>query len=498
MSPDELERLRAPGTIEGLGIPLGLAEDLFMRRVLTERTTTIGEASQLLCISHGVGVELAQSLREKTLIEYLGATGRDYRIQLTEMGHRTTTQRMGSGRHVSAMPIPLNYYRTVVEAQVSDLLVDRETIAAAFADLVVDDQILDQIGPAFLSGGAIFLYGPAGTGKTSLAERLNRVFDDPVLIPRYVETDGQIISVYDPALHHAIDIQPPGIDPRWVVCERPLIIVGGELDMGMLDLRYDRISGVNAAPIQMLANNGVLVVDDFGRQAIRPEEVLNRWIVPLSRGIDYLKANTGSKFTVPFALKLVISTNLDPNSLGDDAFLRRLRNKVFVGPVTDEAFTEVLYQSVERFDLDLTEDAADHLCAVAREHIGELRPYLAVDFCELTLAICDYEQCERVLDPDMIDRVADLYFVQSEAADMSDRQLGQLGPLGQLDQLAMWRLASQGPQRPPSPWDSYDVANFQYGDPLAGLDALAATQSVDGGRSVDDVLAAIEAGNYQG
>ena len=480
MSADDFERLKAPTTLDGLGIPLGLAEDLFMRRVLTDRTTSIGEASSLLCISHGVGVELAESLREKAQIEYLGASGRDYRIQLTELGHRTTTQRMSSGRHIGAMPIPLSFYQTVVEAQTSELLVDREMMAAAFSDLVVDEQILDQIGPAFISGGAIFLYGPAGTGKTSLAERLNRVFDDPVLIPRYVETDGQIISVYDPALHKALDEQPAGIDPRWVVCERPLIIVGGELDMGMLDLRYDRVSGINTAPIQMLANNGVLVVDDFGRQAIRPEEVLNRWIVPLSRGIDYLKANTGSKFTVPFELKLVISTNLDPNSLGDDAFLRRLRNKVFIGPITEDAFTQILYEVVDQFDMSITEDAARHLCAVSRQHIGELRPYLAVDFCQLTISICDYEQCERILDADMIDRVAELYFVQNEASDMSDRKL------------EVWRLPSAGTGINEG-WD-YDPGRFNYGDPLAGLDALAATQSIDGGQTVDDVLAAVEAG----
>ena len=437
-----------------------------MRRLLTDRMSTIGEVSQLLCISHGVGVQLAESLREKALVEYLGATGRDYRIQLTELGHRTTTQRMSSGHHVGPMPIPVAFYHQVVEAQRSEMSLDREKIRAAFADLVIEDEILDQIGPAFVSGGAIFLYGPAGTGKTSLAERLNRVFDDPVLIPRYVEIDGQIVSVYDPSLHQAVE-QEAEVDPRWVLCERPLIIVGGELDLSMLDLRYDRVSGVNAAPIQMLANNGVLVVDDFGRQAIRPDEVLNRWIVPLSRGIDYLKANTGTKFTVPFELKLVISTNLDPNSLGDDAFLRRLRNKVFIGPISREAFAQVLLMTAESFEVALTEDAFDYLCEISYQHIGELRPYLAVDFCQLTTAVCDYEQCQRILDMDMIDRVADLYFVQEEAHDMSERPV------------QTWAVPTPRPERRQE-WDAYRVEGLHYDNPLDGLDALAATQSVDG------------------
>ncbi|MCP5032240.1 MAG: AAA family ATPase [Actinomycetia bacterium] len=478
-APDLVDGIRPPRSLETLGIPVGLAEDLFMRRVLTERLTTIGETSRLLCISHGVGIQLAESLREKALVEYLGATGRDYRIQLTELGHRTTTQRMTSGRHVGAMPIPVAFYHRVVEAQRSEVELDRETIRAAFADLIIDDEVLDQIGPAFISGGAIFLYGPAGTGKTSLAERLNRVFDDPVLIPRYVEIDGQIVSVYDPSLHHAVE-QVPQIDPRWVLCERPLIIVGGELDLTMLDLRYDRVSGVNAAPIQMLANNGVLVVDDFGRQTIRPEELLNRWIVPLSRGIDYLKANTGTKFTVPFELKLVISTNLDPDSLGDDAFLRRLRNKVFIGPISENAFTQILIGAAASLQVGLTEDAIKHLCHIAHQHIGELRPYLAVDFCELTTAVCDYERWARVLDVDMVDRVADLYFVQDQAHEMSGRQV------------QTWNLP---PSRPDTrrEWDAYEIGGLHYDDPLAGLDALAATQSIDGVTSADEAHAALQA-----
>ena len=483
LAPDEIDSVRPPSTVKDLGVPVGLAEDLLMRRVLTERTTTIGQASALLCVSHGVGLELTEALREKAQIEYLGATGRDYRIQLTELGHRTTSQRMSNGRHVGAMPVPLSLYRRVVNAQRSQVKLDRETMRAAFSDLVLQDSLLDQIGPAFVSGGAIFLYGPAGTGKTSLAERMNRIFDDPVLIPHFVEIDGQVISVFDPSVHHPLEEQSPQVDRRWVLCERPLIIVGGELDLGMLDLRYDRISGISSAPIQMAANNGILVVDDFGRQAIRPEEILNRWIVPLSRGIDYLKANNGTKFTVPFELKLVISTNLDPNSLGDDAFLRRLRNKVFIGPVSEDDFAKILNAAVDSHGIKLTADATEHLCEVARQQIGELRPYLATDFCQLTTAICDYERCERVLDAEMIDRVADLYFVQREAQEMRSPQL---------DIWSMPQAATLAGTESSRHWSEYEIAGIYHDDPLAGLDALAATQSVEGQAPVEGVPAALQ------
>ncbi|MEZ5412653.1 MAG: hypothetical protein R2761_31760, partial [Acidimicrobiales bacterium] len=336
--PPGPDLVRAPARAVDLGIPLGVAEDLFMRRVLADRITTLSDVARALCVTHAVADELGSGLRDKALLEYLGASGRDYRVQLTERGAQTTQQRMATGRHVGPMPVPLRVYDLVVREQRSIEPVDRRRIRNAFEDMYVEPELLDQLGPAFVNGGAVFLYGPAGTGKTSLAERMNRVFGDPVLIPRYVEVDSQIVTVYDPALHTAVDDPPAGLDPRWVLCERPLILVGGELDLGMLDLRYDRLSGVSVAPISMQANNGILVIDDFGRQGFRPDEILNRWIVPMSRGIDFLKAATGTKFTVPFEARLVFSTNLEPTSLGDEAFLRRLRNKVYIGPISDDGF----------------------------------------------------------------------------------------------------------------------------------------------------------------
>ena len=325
----------------------------------------------------------------------------------------------------------------------------------------------------------------AGTGKTSLAERLNRIQQDPVYVPHYVETDGQIFSIYDPALHNAIEDQPENIDQRWVLCERPLIVVGGELDLSMLDLQYDRVSGISVAPIQVLANNGILVVDDFGRQGFRPDQILNRWIVPLSRGVDYLKAHSGTKFTVPFAVKLVISTNLDPKSLGDDAFLRRLRNKVYVGPVGDEAFGWIVEDAAEAAGIALDHGAIDQLIMVARREIGELRPYLAVDFCQLTVAVSDYEGHARFLDQDMIERVAELYFVQSETDRLSagDLDAWRLTPGGALHDNM---IGTQG-------YPDYEIGGMIGDDLLAGLEALAATQSVDGTEPTDDIPAALQA-----
>jgi len=444
-----------------------------MRRVLTERITTIWDASQQLGVSHTVGAELAASLKQKAHLEYLGAIGRDYRVRLTELGHQTTTQRMSSGRHVASMPISLKLYHRVVEAQQSTVHPDRATMRAAFADLVVGDHVLDQIGPAFIGEGAMFLYGPAGTGKTSLAERMNRIATDAVLIPHFVEVDGQVISVFDPSLHRPVLDAPASVDQRWVLCHRPLVTVGGELDLSMLDLRFDRISGLSTAPIQMASNNGILVVDDFGRQAVRPEELLNRWIVPLTQGIDYLKSSTGAKFTVPFEVKLVISTNLDPNSLGDDAFLRRLPNKVFIGPVDDHAFDQIFDRAAADHGVKASDEALSHLREVTRTQIGELRPYVAVDFCRLTTAVCQYEKTANVLDPEVVDRVAALYFVQSEAEAMSERALN------------VWDQGLATPKA--DQHGGYEIGALFHDDPLAGLEALAKTLSVDGAWSVEGV-----------
>ena len=404
--------LSAPSSVAALGIPEGLAEDLFMRRILADRMTTIGRAADTLKVSHAVGDELAESLRQKNLLEYHGLDGRDYRVSLTEAGQRTTTDRLRMGSHVSTMPVPVVDYRRIVEAQRAQVQVTREITKQAFADMVVEDNLLDQIGPAFLGDGAIFLYGPPGTGKTSLAERMARFYGDAVVIPRVLEVEGQLISVFDPAVHDPIDQQPPQLDPRFVLCRRPLVMVGGELTMPMMDLNFDPLSGMSTAPIQLLANNGILVLDDFGRQTATPDEILNRWIVPLSRGIDFLRPHSGNKFTVPFEVKLVISTNLDPYKLGDDAFLRRLRNKVYVGACSEPAFNWILVRAADRMGMEITQAAAAHMVELTKSHLGELRPYVAHDLCELALGLCEYDGLSHQLNPRLLDRAAAVYFVQ--------------------------------------------------------------------------------------
>ncbi len=413
MRPEETRpNFNTPVKIEDLGVPSGLVEELFARRLSVEKTSTIGAVSKRIHVSQTIGQQIAESLRGKKQLEYLGAEGRDYRIALTESGERRTNEAMRTASYVVPVPVPLEDYRFAVESQAVDVSLDREAIKAHLSDLVVSDEMIDQLGPAFLSRGAMFLYGPPGTGKTSLAERLGRFANDDILIPRIIEVDSQLISIFDPALHHENPVQPPGLDPRWVVCKRPVIIVGGELQMDSLDLQHDSLSGLHTAPLQMLANNGLLVVDDFGRQTAKPEQILNRWILPLSTGVDYLRGRSGTKFTVPFRLKLVVSTNLEPTDLGDDAFLRRLQNKIFVGAMDEEGFSWSLARAADRLGIRITSETASYIATISRKYLGELRPYIAVDFCEIASCILDYDQSEPVLTPEIIDRVAATYFVR--------------------------------------------------------------------------------------
>lgn len=411
--PSATSQRRAPVNMEELGVPRSLVEDLFMRRLVLERVSTVSGIAEALGISASIGRDVADDLRDRHVIEYQGLEGRDYRAALTEVGNRVALDRMHTSTYASTVPVSLQDYTSTVLRQRAASVVNRESIRAAFSDLVIEDHVLDQLGPAFMNEGAIFLYGPPGTGKTSLAERLIRIHRDAILVPWAVTVDGSIISVFDPSVHQALPEQPVGIDPRWVLCERPIVIVGGEMDLKMVELEYDKVSGVYNAPLQMVANNGILVVDDFGRQGFRPDALLNRWIMPLARGVDFLRLGSGTKMTIPFELKLVASTNLDPKALGDEAFLRRLRNKVYIGPISENAFNWILVRVAKARGIDVNADDAAYLRSVAIENIGELRPYLVTDFCELMEGICAYEQVPKRLDRDMIDRVAAVYFVNT-------------------------------------------------------------------------------------
>ncbi|HVN50653.1 MAG TPA: hypothetical protein VMT43_04430 [Acidimicrobiales bacterium] len=411
---DDLAMPHAPKTMEQLGIPASLVQDLALRRALYEGRSSTMRLSQGLGLSLAVITTVIEELRDLRHIDLLGLEGRDYIFELTEQGRETARERMELCRYAGIAPVSLKEYNATVLRQQSPPPVSHQSMRAAFADLVISDRMIDELGPALLTEGAMFLYGPPGTGKTSVAERLIRTHSDPVVVPRAVEVDSQIITVFDPVIHEPLAEQPPDLDPRWVLCRRPSIVVGGELTLSMMDLTYEASNGIYLAPVQMQANNGLLVIDDFGRQTISPEALLNRWIVPLDRRVDYLSLSYGVRFDIPFDVKVVFSTNLDPTTLGDEAFYRRIQNKILVSSITDAEFDEVLFRSADSAGITIAPGANVHLRQVSRDlGDGDLRPYLPKEVCKILRAVCTYNQAPLVLDQAAVDRVASIYFTRA-------------------------------------------------------------------------------------
>ena len=387
-------------------------DDIVLRRVFFEGRISMTNLAESVHASINVVEPLLLGMRDRKLIEFDGLDGRAYVVTCTEAGKAFCIDRSRECRYAGPMPVSLDLYTEVVKAQRPNLHLDRDMLTRAFSDLVISPSLLDQLGPAIHGNGAMFLYGPPGTGKSSVAERIVRAYEDVVLIPHCVEVDGQIVSVFDPTLHEPVDEQPVGMDRRWVACQRPAVITGGELHGAMLDLQLDRDTGVYLAPLQFKANNGILVIDDFGRQAMSPDALLNRWIVPLDRQLDYLTIH-GRKFAVPFELKVVLSTNLDPSHLGDEAFFRRIHNKIYIGAVDDEQFDWILARVAQAKKIDLDASASAYLRRIARARgDGELRAYLPGVVCSLAISICRYENLAHRLTPDLVDRVVDLYFTK--------------------------------------------------------------------------------------
>ena len=297
----------------------------------------------------------------------------------------------------------------------------RESLRQAFSDLVLPDGLLDQLGPSLIGHQSLFLYGGTGNGKTSIAERILRIYRDTVLVPYAVEVNGHIITVFDPVVHRTASSDDDELlDPRWVRCQRPCITVGGELSAAMLELRLDESTHVFISPCQMKANNGILIIDDFGRQVLTPRELLNRWIVPLDRRVDYLTLASGMKFQVPFELMVVFSTNLDPKDLADEAFLRRIQTKVLVENVSADVFDQIFMRVMQNFQVPCEPGCAEYLrerCAAAGARY--LRACYPVDVYKLVKAITEYEGRPVRMSRANIDRAVGLYFARTGVVDES-------------------------------------------------------------------------------
>lgn len=341
----------APKTVEDTGLETPFLVDLVMKHILFMGEFRLADLSERLKLPVSVVDPLIENLQREKFIEVKGASEYarfTYKFAITGLGQKRAAELLEICRYVGPAPVPLGLYRKMVTAQtIKNISIRPETITKAFSHLVINEKILKHLGPAITSGRAMFMYGPPGNGKTSIAETIGKALPQTIYIPYTIIVGGEIISIFDPVNHIPVDTEnvDDALDKRWLLIKRPVIMAGGELTLKTLDLEFNPISKFYIAPLQMKANNGLFIIDDFGRQQIEPKKLLNRWIVPLERRIDFMTLHTGMKFEIPFDQLVVFCTNLAPKDLVDEAFLRRIRYKINIDHPSEREF-EVIFKRV--------------------------------------------------------------------------------------------------------------------------------------------------------
>ena len=419
------DSLAAPNSLNDTGLGADLVEQLLIKTLYGGEETGISLGDRM-CLPFGVFEPLVERARAERLVEVRGATATttsSYRYCLTDLGRDRARQYLEINAYVGPAPVPLSAYVARMRAlAVSRGYIDRERLRGGFSHLVIADRLLEQLGPAVNANKALFLYGQPGNGKTVIGEGLGRTIGGEMLMPHAIEVDGYIITMFDPINHERLDegddrsilIASAPRDRRWVRIRRPVVIVGGELTLDMLDLTYNAASKFYEAPLQLKANGGVMLVDDFGRQRIRPEDLLNRWIVPLESRVDYLALHTGKKFQVPFDVLVVFATNLDPASLADEAFLRRIPYKIAVEDPTVEEFTRIFELNCRQRGLKFHQVMVAYLHR--RHYRPEGRPLRACqprDLLDQVTALCRYRGSEPTITRELLDDACHSYFLDS-------------------------------------------------------------------------------------
>jgi hypothetical protein len=399
--------------LEDTGLSLSLVLELILKYTYLEGAMTLAKLMERSKLSSTIVHAVYRHIQKEQLCDTRAMVGDDYEISLSNKGRSMAEVALKKSHYTGPAPVPLADYKESVSCQAPKISLTAESLRAALSDLVLPENVIKELGAALMTGGAIMLYGSTGNGKTSIAERLPGIFgDDLIFVPHAVEVAGQIISVYDPLIHQTVNSFEHHVDPRWVQCRRPMVKVGGEMRADMLDTRMDDVTRTCTAPLQMKANNGILLIDDFGRQRITPRELLNRWIVPLDRHTDLLSLWSGISFEIPFELLVVFATNLPLSDLAEDAFMRRLKNKIKIEPLSQNLFGELLRRVCEEQQLPCSQEMEEY---VSRECLKEspegLRACFPNDLMKIIRGISAFEKRTPSLNKNDVDEALRLYFV---------------------------------------------------------------------------------------
>jgi len=408
-----------PRSLEDTGLAVSLVESLVIKHLAVTGTASGRTIAEAVCLPFGILEPLFQGLRSRQIMVHTGSAPlNDYYYNLTEQGRDRAQASRQACAYTGAAPVPLSEYILSVEAQtIRAEAPKRARLEKAFADISINPNLFDSLGPAVNSGAGLFLYGAPGNGKSTLARRITVCFGQQIWLPQTLIEDGQIIKLYDAVYHDAVENRPSSIvktasyDRRWIKVRRPTVVVGGELTMDALEIRHDAVSNTSEAPLQMKSNCGCLLIDDFGRQRIEPAELLNRWIIPLECGQDFLTLATGKKIKVPFEQLIIFSTNLEPKDLVDEAFLRRIPYKIQINDPDEEEFQYLFEIYAIAAGCEYRRDVVEQLLQTHyRAHNLPLRRCHPRDLLNQVRNYCVYNGLPLEMRREYFDRVVKSYF----------------------------------------------------------------------------------------
>ncbi|TCP62262.1 hypothetical protein EV663_102106 [Rhodovulum bhavnagarense] len=421
----------APRSLDEMRLPIVMMRDILLKTVFRKNIDVVTQIARAICLPVPVTQELVDLARTQKLLEATGTlhanSGGEMGYQLTEAGKARALDALGQSEYYGAMPVPLAVYAEQVKRQsIRNIQITRDQLTDAMGHLILPDDLLGHLGPAVSSGRSILMYGPPGNGKSSISNGIRDALGDRIYVPRAIEYAGQVITVYDPIVHSAAEelVDDPRtlrrstnrFDSRYVLCERPTVITGGELSLSMLDLVYNPTARTYQAPLQLKSSGGVFIVDDLGRQEEPPQALVNRWIVPLEEGRDILALQSGEKFEVPFDTLVIFSTNFHPNDIFDRAALRRIFFKIKIDGPCQRDFLKIFAMVARKKKMPLDEQTLIYLLNEKYPTIGNVYAnYQPVFLIDQMIAICEFEGIPHQMTPELIDRAWANMFVRDEA-----------------------------------------------------------------------------------